>query len=213
MKPDYNPIAPFYDRLSKLVYGDAIVEAQKFLIASIPVSAKILIAGGGTGWILEEVSKVHFSGLDITYVDSSQRMIALSKKRNAANNVVSFINSDIMGAPLNKVFDVVITPFLFDNFSNRTAKILFDKIERSLSPSGFWLFSDFQVINNSRVWQKLLLKAMYLFFRTICKIEASRLPDINSLFDNCRYTTIASKTFFHNFILSVVYRRKMIIGQ
>jgi spermidine synthase len=69
MAANFNNSAWFYDGLSRLVYGNALVEAQVYLLQFIRPNSKILIAGGGTGWILEELAKLHPEGLKIAYVE------------------------------------------------------------------------------------------------------------------------------------------------
>jgi hypothetical protein len=52
MPANYNNSAWFYDRLSRMVYGRALINAQVYLLQYVPAGASVLIAGGGTGWIL-----------------------------------------------------------------------------------------------------------------------------------------------------------------
>ena len=59
MNPDFNTVARPYDFISRLVFGDSLVEAQTSLLHYIPSNSQILIVGGGTGWILEEISKIN----------------------------------------------------------------------------------------------------------------------------------------------------------
>ncbi|CAN5280627.1 class I SAM-dependent methyltransferase [soil metagenome] len=200
MPANYDNSAWFYDRLSRLVYGDALVNAQVWLLPYIPAGANILVVGGGTGRILEELAKIHPGGLHITYAEVSAKMIALAKKRNIGQNRVTFINDAIenIDQPVN--FDVVITAFLFDNFTEPTLGKIFNHIHSLLKPGGLWLYTDFQ--HTGKWWQWLLLRSMLLFFRILCGVEASKLPDVQKHFDqnNCRL--IAQKTFFNEFIIS-----------
>src|SRR6202012_5694534 len=99
----------------------------------------------GTGWILEEIAKVHSSGLVITYVEVAANMMKLSQKRNAGDNEVVFINEAIENVPLANEFDVVITPFLFDNFTEENLQKIFKHIDKSLNPGGIWLITDFRL--------------------------------------------------------------------
>ena len=96
MKGNYYNVAPFYDLLSHLVFGNSISQALLFLVTAIPANSSVLIIGGGTGQILEEISKKYISGLQITYVEISKKMISLSKKRSTGNNLVVFINQSIL---------------------------------------------------------------------------------------------------------------------
>ena len=77
MAANYNNAAWFYDSLSRVVYGKALIDAQVYLLQYIQPNSTILIVGGGTGWILEEVARIHPTGLQITYVEAYAQMMAL----------------------------------------------------------------------------------------------------------------------------------------
>ena len=205
MKGNYNTIAPFYDLLSRIVFGNAIIQSQRFLINAIPAGSSILIIGGGTGYILEEISKKFSKGLWIYYIDISEKMIALSKRKNIGDNQIVFINQSVVDVLLSQNFTVVITPFLLDNFKENSVKTVFDKLHASLQPGGLWLFADFEANEKSPLWKKAMLKVMYFFFRIFCNIEASHLPDTESLFNKYGYKMICRKGFFKAFICSKVY--------
>jgi len=205
MAANYDNSAWFYDRLSRLVYGKALMLSQVYLLKHIPKNSNILIAGGGTGWILEEIGKVHPSGLTITYAEISSNMMALSKKRNIGGNKVIFINEPVENIENNSFFDLVFTPFLFDNFTEQTLQQVFAPIHNKLKPGGTWLNTDFRP--TGKWWQTFLLKSMIVFFRTICGIEARRLPDIERQFEQHQYQVIDQKSFFGEFILSTAYQK------
>jgi ubiquinone/menaquinone biosynthesis C-methylase UbiE len=193
MAANYNNSAWFYDRLSRVVYGRALVNAQVYLLQYVPPDAMVLIAGGGTGWILEELTKIHPSSLQITYVEVAEDMMRLSKKRETGTNKVVFINEAIENVNTDKKFDVVITPFLFDNFTEQTTQKVFSHINQLLKRNGTWLNVDFQL--TGKWWQNILLKSMFLFFKVFCRIEASELPNIEKQFDGHGYKVVAEKCF------------------
>lgn len=207
MAANYNNSAWFYDPLSRLIYGRSLVQAQVWLLQYVPANTKILIVGGGTGWILEELTKIHPSGLNITYVEVAAGMITLSQKRNTGNNKVIFINDAIENVPLSADFDVVITPFLFDNFTEQTLQNVFSHIHQLLKPDGLWLNCDFQL--TGKWWQNVLLRTMFIFFKVICGIEASKLPAIDKCFDEKGCKPLAEQTFFGKFVLSRIYRKSL----
>lgn len=206
MQGNYDPVAGFYDRLARLVFGDSIYQAHLFLLKAIPAEANILIVGGGTGWILEEISKIHKQGLKITYVEISEKMIDKSRKRNAGENHVKFICSPIQEAALEESYNVIITPFLFDNFSDETLKLVFNKVNQHLLSTGHWLFTDFQS-QEENFSSKVLLRLMYLFFGFFCKLETSRLPDSTTLFYQNGYTAVDHQEFYNGFICSFIYQK------
>lgn len=205
MAANFNNAAWFYDRLSRLVYGKAIINAQLYLIKHIKPGSNILIVGGGTGWILEELSKIYPSGLQITYVEVAAGMMALSQKRNTANNQVNFITDVIERVNLIADFDVAITPFLFDNFTEDTLQTVFKQIQSVLKLGSLWLNCDFQL--TGKWWQLFLLQSMFIFFRLLCGIEAKKLPQIEACFDEYDYSVIDTKTLFGDFIVARVYKK------
>jgi ubiquinone/menaquinone biosynthesis C-methylase UbiE len=205
MAASYQNSAWFYDRLSRLVYGNALVRAQVYLLQFIKPDASILIVGGGTGWILDELTKLYPSGLHITYVEVAADMMALSKKRNTGANQLLFINDAIENVPLVEGFDAAITPFLFGNFTTETTHRVFEHIHLLIKPAGLWLNCDFQL--TGKWWQRVLLRSMFLFFRIVCHIEASELPDVERCFDRNGYKTMAEKTFFGEFMIAKAYRK------
>lgn len=207
MAANYDNSAWFYDRLSVLVYGKALVRSQVYLLKHIPANSNILIAGGGTGWILEEIAKVHPSGLTITYAEISANMMALSKKRNTGGNKVIFINEPVENIENGSLYDLVFTPFLFDNFTEQTLQQVFAHIHNRLKPGGAWLNTDFRPAG--KWWHTFLLKSMIVFFRAICGIEAKQLPDIEKQFELRQYQVIDQKSFFGEFILSTAYQKKI----
>ena len=207
MAANYDNSAWFYDRLSKLVYGKALVRSQVYLLKYIPANSNILIAGGGTGWILEEISKVHPSGLTITYAEISANMMALSTKRNIGSNKVIFLNEPVENIENDSLYDLIFTPFLFDNFTEQTLKQVFTQIHNRLKSGGIWLNTDFRP--TGKWWHKFLLKSMIIFFRMICGIEAKKLPDIERQFEQHRYQVIDQKSFFGEFILSAAYEKEI----
>ncbi|HYJ65914.1 MAG TPA: methyltransferase domain-containing protein [Parafilimonas sp.] len=207
MGNNYNSIANIYDVLSRIVFGKSIMKAQIFLLKYIPENSRVLIVGGGTGWILSELSKMYEKGIEITYVEKSAKMIALSKQKNIQHNSVEFINAGIEEFPTGKKFDIIFTAFLFDNFLPEKIEFVFSKLNQLLKPNGLWLYADFMNDKmNSKWWQKFLLKTMYLFFKITCNIETQQLINMNSYFSG-DYNKLSEKYFYSGFIKSVVYKK------
>jgi ubiquinone/menaquinone biosynthesis C-methylase UbiE len=210
MPNNYDAAAWFYDSLAQLVFGKALVKAQRFLVKHISAASKVLIVGGGTGWILEEIARVQASTLNITYVEISRRMINLSKNRNYLLNEVSFIHAAIEDCELTQQYDVILTPFLFDNFSEKRILAIFNQLHQSLKPGGLWLLSDFQVQKSQAgIWQKIILKTMYWFFGWLCGVETKKLIKMSPFFEEQNYQLSAEKTFYHGFMISQVYRKPL----
>ena len=207
MPTNYDSIARIYDLTSRMVFGKAIVKAQECMLAYIRPESNMLIVGGGTGWILESLSELYPQGLSIDYVEVSAQMIALSQKRNYKGNKVNFIHQPIEEFTTSKQYDIIITPFIFDNFKQDKIEVVFGKLDRQLQNEGLWLYADFIYDKSqSKLWQKLLLKIMYLFFRITCGIETQDLISMESYFASSYHNEFEASHYF-KFIKSVVYRK------
>ena len=168
---------------------------------------KVLIVGGGTGWILEELSKLKKQNISVVYVEKSSAMIKLAKKKKYENINVEFIEAAIEDYTSAEKFDVIITPFLFDNFLQEKIETVFAKLNDLLKPKGFWLYADF--VNdqqNKKRWQQFLLKSMYFFFRLTAKIETQELIDMHPYFQQ-NYQLITKQFYYNDFIQAVAYKK------
>lgn len=205
MEPNnYDRIAGFYDVLAGLVFGRARARAQIHLLCHIPAGSRILVVGGGTGALLEELALIHPRGQCITYVEISARMSALAAKRKRGANRVDFVHRAVEQFEDTRPYDVVCTPFLFDNFREEKAAAVFEKLDALLKPGGLWLYADFRPAG--RWWQKKMLAAMYLFFRVVSRIEADRLTDMAPFFAR-GYAQVSEAAYYAGFIWSAVYRK------
>lgn len=208
MRNNYDNIAPYYDLLSRMVFFRSQLKAQIDQLAFIPEGANVLIVGGGTGWILEEITKTQSIGLRITYVEISEKMLNLSKKREIKGNTITYFHSAAEDFITEQKFEVIITAFLFDNFSAEKTAIVFNKLNAMLKPSGFWLFCDFYDHTESgKKWQWYLLKAMYLFFNKISEVEAKVLINTEQYFSKHQYVPKKTAFYYSGFIKAIVYQK------
>lgn len=200
----FDAIAPMYDALAAMVFWRSIRNAQLFYLSEIRKGGRVLILGGGTGWLLAELLRSN-PGCEIWYVETSARMIDIARSNidNLPKARIHFIHGTQALLPLHIMYDAVIANFYFDLFSTPSLEPLLKQIHSVILPNGKLLVSDF--VNNNLWWQSALLSVMYVFFRGICKIEASKLPDWQRLLIHCKFKLKFSKGFYGNFIRSVVY--------
>lgn len=208
MQNNYDKLAWIYDPLSRFVFFKAQVNAQISLLPFISANSKILIVGGGTGWILESIAKLYPTGLSITYVEISKKMIELSQKRDCKNNKILFVQQAMEDYVLIEKYDVIITAFFFDNFKEDKATSVFYQLNNSLNKKGIWLFSDFILDQkNGKKWQEFLIKTMYFFFKIVTKIEAEKLIPMEPVFEKSGYQNIFETYRYGKFIKSIVFKK------
>ena len=206
--PNFNRIAFAYDYLKVMVFGNAIDNAQSALIRFIPDNADVLIVGGGTGKILEECIGL---GLNqhVTYLELSERMIQKAKKRVRAANEsrINFITGSTACLDPDKKFDVVFTPFVLDSYATSELLDFMKQLDGLIKREGLWLFSDFCISDDTKVWQRWLISFMYLFFRLVTGVKATQLPDFHFVFKKLKYREVAAYSFYNGMIQSVVFQK------
>ncbi|MEH3111894.1 class I SAM-dependent methyltransferase [Pedobacter terrae] len=208
MNNNYDKIANHYDTLSRLVFFKSQVNAQVNQLQYIPKNSAVLIVGGGTGWILEEIAKMYPDGLKIVYVEISAKMLAISQKRDCKNNQVEFVSLGIEDFRTHILFDVILTPFLFDNFAEKRAAKVFEQLNGYLKRDGLWFIVDFSLDKGDGKWWKwLLLNSMYSFFKLLGIVEANQLINMHPYFLNFDYQIVEQRFYYRDFIKAVIYKK------
>jgi tRNA (cmo5U34)-methyltransferase len=199
---DFDSVAKIYDALSKFVFGKSMVDAQTFFLSEIPQHAKILILGGGTGWLLEELIKRN-ARCEVWYIEASLKMLELSKKRlNNSKQQIHYIHGTESSISAGISYDVVITNFFLDLFAEKSCEDIVKKIGSSIRPGSKWIITEFE---NNRWWHGALLKIMYTFFRNTSNIEASKLPEWQAIICQQNLVELKSVLFYGDFIKTAVY--------
>jgi ubiquinone/menaquinone biosynthesis C-methylase UbiE len=198
----FDYVAPLYDSLARLVFGKSIVDAQTYFLNQIPPHARVLILGGGTGWLLERLLRAEPTCF-VWYVEKSSKMIERSRKRKTDNRVY-FIHGTEENIPADLKFDVIITNFYLDLFLDSTLQHIMQHIHLYTLPTTRWLVSEF--VNSGKWWHRWLLKVMYFFFRMVCNIEANQLPPWHQQMQR-GWVEINAGLWYGNFIRSNVWQR------
>ena len=181
-KPDFDWVAPFYDSLAFLVFGHRLKRAQVVFLNQIPANARILLVGGGTGWLLQQVL-TQCQPNHVVYLEASAKMLALASKRVINHNVVGSVTfrvGDETSLKPEESFDVIITPFVLDLFTGKyLQKTLIPQLHGKLKPGGLWLVTDFVPFVTG--WRKMLLWTMIRFFRLTAGMKIRQLADWQKL--------------------------------
>ena len=208
----FSPVAAIYDFLSHLVFGRKLQEAQAANLIYVKDNSRILIIGGGSGWILQQVLQTTQNSI-IIYLEVSASMLQKARKRNqkiSSTNLIEYRlgTEDAIGQ--EEQFDLIIANFFFDLFSPDYLKGVMLKLCNALAPSGSFLITDFVLPEESTKakWQfELLFKSMYLFFRLTCGISATSLPDWEKYLRQFSLIEVKSRYFYHHLIKSTVFQK------
>jgi ubiquinone/menaquinone biosynthesis C-methylase UbiE len=205
---NFDWVAPVYDAMAFVVFGRKLQRAQTVYLNLIPEGASVLIVGGGTGWLLEQLLK-HYEPGHILYLESSGQMVAQASRRMVRKAVlgsVEFRVGDETSLRPDEKFDVVITPFLLDLFSESTLQTqLIPQLLHALAPNGHWLVTDF--VPPAVWWQKALLWTMIRFFRLTAGIETRQLANWQKLLQAAGLVNIARKPQVGGMVSAQLWKR------
>jgi ubiquinone/menaquinone biosynthesis C-methylase UbiE len=214
IRSGFNFFAPFYDFFSWLFFGNAILNAQTYLLPELKKCKTVLIFGGGTGKLLVELAKRNLAE-HYCYVDISDKMIAISRKRMKKNfpekiNSVQFICGSVEDIAANEKFDLIITPCVLDCFDDEKLPGVMRQLQAHLAQNGEWLFVDFNIPEKPlrRSFSSIKIRVMYFAFNVICGIGVKRLPDFEKGFGRLNYVKVKEEYFLHGLMVGRIYSRR-----
>ena len=179
MTNNFDLIAPFYDALASLVYGNKVKLAPTFFFKKINEANDILVIGGGTGAILIPLNQ-HFPNATITFLEPSSKMMQRARNRVVSN--VNYVQQTLESYNPDQKFDLIITPFVLDVYNEQQLQQAIDKVKCLLCPGGHWLHSDFHQ-GEKLWWQRLLIRIMYIFFRLSASLQQQKLLNFDGYFE------------------------------
>jgi len=195
----FDTIAPFYDRLAALVFGRSIRRAQTHHLKSLPQTGNVLLLGGGTGWLAVEM--LRHSDLTMVYIEASQRMLAIAKKKlSAFDSRVHFIHGTESSIPPG-TYDIIVTNFFLDLFDGPKLNEVISHLRRSMHRDSRWLVTDFV---SDQSWHRLYLSVMYFFFRATCGIEVRRLPPWEEALASAGFRKDGEAAYFGGFMKTIL---------
>lgn len=196
---NFNRIAPVYGFLKTVVFGNQLEKAVNSFLEEIPSNSKVLIVGGGTGEILTHFNSSHY----ITYLELSDAMLTKSKGVNSAAEI-KFVKADILTWKSEESFDVIITPFLLDCFTETELDLIFPKFAMALNSKGKWIHTDFYPKDKL---QKFLIRIMYVFFNLTTGLRTRELADFELLFKKNEFICTRKGLFYHSMVESKIYQK------
>lgn len=195
----FDSVAPFYDALAKLAFGNALYRAQTHYLDIIKQGDKVLIVGGGTGQILKHEAFQKAASID--YVELSAKMIQRAEKHTSALPQINFIQKNFFEH--EGQYDLIICNFFLDCLDETHLTMGVSKLKNMLQSNGRLLVTDFK--RTSRFSSRLLTRTMLFFFRVFSGLQAKTLQDIPNAIEQS-FVKERAQEFRRGFIFSVLYQ-------
>ena len=205
---NFDRVAPIYDKLVGIVFGKAMRHAQTRFLKKIGAHSKVLILGGGTGWLLAELLSMR-PDCQVIYIDASRKMIDLAQKKVGPNSQnVTFIHGTEKQIPASASFEVVITHFYLDLFEQHSCAQVCAVIRNYCHPGSLWISCDFE---NRAWWHGITLRVMYIFFGLTSNLRTKRLPNWKACIQDTGFAKIRVAYYSGNFICSALYKLGLLV--
>lgn len=190
----FDALAPHYRWMEFILAGEKLQRCRTAFLGEIPVARNILLLGEGHGRCLVECCR-RFSNARITCVDASERMLAEAGRRLVRRNPgaahVKFIQSDVLNwMSTDETYDLIVTTFFLDCFRPDQLEQIIPRFAACATPDANWLIADFQTPSAGlqRIRSRLILWAMYAFFRTITRLPTNKLTAPDSFLRRAGFT-------------------------
>ena len=166
-------IAPHYWWIEMLGMGRTLERRRRWFLPRIQNARRALVLGDGDGRFLRELLREN-PMVQADYVDLSGRMLELARRKAGEDRVV-YKHADARDAEFSpEEFDLIATHFFFDCFSSQELEPLITRIGAAATPSARWVVSEFRT---NSIPARLLVRALYLFFRITTGLKNQRLVD------------------------------------
>jgi ubiquinone/menaquinone biosynthesis C-methylase UbiE len=182
VEPNFDKIARPYRWLEYVTLGKALENSRLHFLPQLLERRHALVLGDGDGRFLAQLLK-HNPSLRADAVDSSSLMLQLLRQRCEAaspstHSRLCTHHHNALTFPLKGPYDLIVTHFFLDCFTQSELDSLIARIAPTLSPSALWLISDFRVPSGPmRLPAKLLIRSLYLAFRILTGLRTTHLPD------------------------------------
>jgi SAM-dependent methyltransferase len=198
----FDSIAPIYGTLEKLVFGRTLQRARTAFIEDLDDCSSVLIAGEGDGRFVAALLAANVQ-IEVDCIEQSARMIQLARRRIGDSARVQFINSDIARTTLARRYDAIVTNFFLDCFNDAELPRAVEKLANDARPKAKWLIADFTTAPRG----KLLVAAMYAFFRLTTRISARRLISHVPLLEQQGFRCSKRREFFGGIVRAELWQR------
>lgn len=193
----FNLIAPYYDRLARLVFGKHWTEIQLAPAPHLEECQKLLILGGGSGQILEHINPK----VQITYLEASSEMLNMARNRHNSN--VAYVHADFLQWNTSVKYDAVYCPFFLDCMSKDQLQKVLEKLQTLLMPGGMLHVLDFQPASSGK---NAFVKLMYFFFGIVANLPGRALLPLRNHINSAGFYEQALKTYYNEWVFYGEYR-------
>tara|TARA_B100000965_G_C19576040_1_gene751353 strand:- start:358 stop:990 length:633 start_codon:yes stop_codon:yes gene_type:complete len=207
MTNNYNTLAPFYQLISRLVFGKSLLNAQYCFLSKLKDANSILILGGGSGEFLPRLLEINPLA-KIDYIEPSEKMIKLCKKNlsDFQLDLLQFHQTTFQDfSHQSNKYDAVLCFFFLDLFPESKTATIIQELYDQLHDSGRFFVADFH--EPKSIKEQIAAKLMFSFLKISTNIENKQLYNLHPILNHSKLKLIEEKQFSKGFVFSSVWKK------
>ena len=216
---DFDAVASPYRWLEYLTFGRLLENLRFAQLRFVADKERALILGDGDGRFLARLV-VQNPELRADAIDSSAEMLALSRTRISAagaDDRVRLIRADVadeLFVPCGNGYDLVVTHFFLDCFTDCEVEAIVDRIMPTLAHGSVWMVSEFDVpLVGSRIFARVLIRLLYLSFGLLTGLSVRSLPVYRRVLEGRGFVLERRTTSMRGILVSELWRRANRLGR
>ncbi|MGB8324144.1 MAG: class I SAM-dependent methyltransferase [Candidatus Acidiferrum sp.] len=196
-------IAPYYYFLEWVSFGSALERARFAFLPEIASSRRALLCGDGDGRFLAQLLRSN-AEVQVDFVDLSTKMVKIAEQRiltmgKSFRRRVRFHIANVADFifPESAEYDLIVTHFFLDCFSEDELKGVVGEVVRRAAPGARWVVSEFREIPGPvlRLCSAAVIRSLYAAFRLSTGLRITRLPDYCVALSNAGFRPQQEKHF------------------
>jgi ubiquinone/menaquinone biosynthesis C-methylase UbiE len=193
-------------------FGKELERRRLQFLGQVSDARSILMLGDGDGRFLRAFVERNPNAY-VDFVDVSARMLAIAEKRLHANpqvdgSRVRFWCADACTHPVaTRKYDLIVSHFFLDCFDTEEVELLVSRVALAAAPGTRWLISEFrQPHSGIAAWGgRLLLAALYGFFKITTGLKTGRLPDYQRVLRGQGFSLARAKVTWAGLLTSEIW--------
>jgi len=206
--PNFNRLARLYRWMELLSFGPLLHRCRCAFLADLAGPHNALILGDGDGRFTARLLAAN-SQIRIDAVDASPAMLReLLRRAGPHADRVRTHCADIRDwQPTQPDFDLVVTHFFLDCLADQDVRTLAEKL-RSVSPSAFWVISDFAIPPGwfGELVARPIVWILYCAFGLLTGLKVRALPQYRQALAACGLTLQQRRAFLGGLLVSEVWQ-------
>jgi len=208
---NFDLIARPYRTLEHITLGRALERTRLHYLPTAAHSTNVLVLGDGDGRFLAFLLAAN-PNLRATAIDTSAAMLRLLRQRCEAtipdaDKRLRIVQSDALTFAPAESYDLIVTHFFLDCFSQLDLDSLISRLAPSLAPKGLWLLSDFHIpAGRLAVPARIFVRGLYLIFRILTGLRVTQLPDHASPLTRAGLSRIASHSYLGGILTTELWQ-------